>query len=1043
VRRLASGLVFVLAAPLLAVVPLDAVPGAVTGAITGGTAKAHPVTPALHNVSVPAPSGLLHSATVGGRSTNSYSEDTDPFSMISASWDRGSLATEASLQVQTRSAGTWSSWHDLDASDSGPDAGTPDARSAVTAEHGKVVSDGVWVGSANGARADAVRVRVVGGGALPAGLQLSLIDPGTSAADAHPGGTESGAVAHAATQMPQIYTRADWGADESLRSRNPGCGTPQYTDTIKVGFVHHTATTNDYTPDPVPALLRAIYADHVLSNGWCDIGYNFVIDKFGRIWEGRYGGMDQPVLGAHTGGFNTDSFGVSLLGNYETQRSNGTTPPPAMLDALESLLAWKLGMYGRDALGTTTLTSAGGPDTRYPAGQVVTFNVIAGHRDAGDTLCPGNEVYSRLPQIRSATEMDMLGAALVGPKVAADFSPDDGDVVVTAGMLSPGTWRLDVKNGAGALVRTLTGSGSSVNAVWDRTDSSGAQVPNGPYRLTLSSTQNGIDAIPWSANIVLGRSIGAINQAFSGAPGSLTVQGWVLRDRTATSTSVRVKVDGGYNGTVIADMPRDDVASHYPQWGRYHGYDVTVPAAPGTQHVCVYGVNAGIPDTELDCRSVDVAAPARAATDPAGNPFGSLDAANVTAPGTVAIRGWTLDPDTHGGVNTDAYVDGHPNKRMVADDPRGDIGRTFAGFGDRHGFSATLHMAGGSHQICTYGINVGFGSGNPALACRQVSLPTGPPYGSVDAVHMTGIGQVMVRGWAIDPDTVDPVRVDMYVDGKGAASMTADADRPDVARIYSMYGPAHGFQTTLKLSGGTHQVCVFAINLGPGGNTLMSCQSVTLPTGPPVGSYDVAQMTAPGQVLVRGWALDPDSADPVRIDFYVDGKGFTSVQADGARPDIAGIYPLYGPDHGFQTALKLPGGKHQICAFAINLGPASSNPLLGCRTVTLPTGTPFGAFDSAKASGSGQVAVRGWAIDPDTAGPIRVDFYIDGKGAASLTANADRPDIAAAFPGYGQAHGFAGTLKTTPGKHEVCAYAINVGGGAPNLKLGCLPFTAS
>ncbi len=1045
---------------MLAVAPIGSPGGGgLLGALTAVVASAppapHAVAPSVQKLQIPdiATAHPAVSSAVGGASGSAagsasgsaassasggdFSQDTQPFSMISASWDDGSLAQGAHVQVETRAGGQWSDWTDLDRTDSAPDKGSTDA-AAVAAEGRKTSTDGVWVGDADG-----VRVRVTGG-AVPAGLQLTLINPGSSAADAAvvSAKTPSG-VAHAATAQPPIHPRADWGADESLRSHNPGCGTPQYSPTIKVGFVHHTVTTNDYTPDQVPGLLRAIYADHVLSNGWCDIGYNFVIDKFGGIWEARYGGINQAVLGAHTGGFNADSFGVSLLGNFDTTSPNGTQPTAVMINSLEQLLAWKLGMYGRDPTGTTTLVSAGGSYTNFRYGQTVTLNVISGHRDVDPTTCPGQAVYDQLPAIRIATNIDMLGAALVDPKVANDLSPNGGPVVVTSGLLQPGTWQLSVADASGAVVRTISGSGDPGNplqASWDRTNDSGVTVPNGSYKLTLTSTQNGIDAIPWTATVVLGRTVGAVNQSFGSGPGRLTVQGWAIRDGATGFGSIRVVVAGGFVGTFYADLPRSDVATSYPAWGLYHGFDATVPASPGAHLVCVYGVNPGIADTKLACNDVDVAGPDRAATDAAENPFGALDGLAVPAPGKLVVHGWAIDPDTRGGVRTDLYVDGHGAASLTADQSRPDVARAYAGYGDRHGFSTTLSLPGGTHQICAFGIDVGAGSGNPAISCKSVTLPTGPPRGSYDIATMTGLGQVLVRGWAYDPDTVDPIRIDFYADGHGLTSVQADGARPDIAALYPMYGANHGFQTTVKLGGGTHSICAFAINVAGGGNTLLGCHTVSLPTGPPTGVYDAATVTAPGQVQLRGWALDPDTADPVRVDVYVDGLGATSVQATDNRPDIARAFPLYGADHGFHTSLKLSGGTHSICAFAINVA-GGSNTLLGCHTVTLPTGSVYGSFDSATAVGPGQVEVRGWALDPDTVDPVRVDFYVDGKGNSSATADANRPDIAKAFPLYGAARGFDKTLAVASGKHQVCAYAINVGGGAPNTLLACKAVT--
>ena len=86
---------------------------------------------------------------------------------------------------------------------------------------------------------------------------------------------------------------------------------------MKAGFIHHTVNANTYTSAQVPALLRGIYAYHTQSRGWRDIGYNYLVDRFGRIWEGRYGGVGSPVVGAHTLGYNEVSFAMSAIGNFD------------------------------------------------------------------------------------------------------------------------------------------------------------------------------------------------------------------------------------------------------------------------------------------------------------------------------------------------------------------------------------------------------------------------------------------------------------------------------------------------------------------------------------------------------------------------------------------------------------------------------------------------------------------------------------------------------------------------------------------------------
>jgi hypothetical protein len=189
---------------------------------------------------------------------------------------------------------------------------------------------------------------------------------------------------------PKIVTRSGWGADETLREAGF-----VYTDSVKVAFVHHTASGNNYTCAQAPSVIRSIYRYHVVSNGWRDIGYNFLVDKCGTIYEGRAGGIDKPVLGAHTLGFNSDSMGVAVLGTY----SGDTKPSAQTLDGVGALAAWKLGLYGMDPRGTAYLVSGGG--NLYPKGEKARLNVLSGHRDGYATDCPGVQLYGRLSTIRS------------------------------------------------------------------------------------------------------------------------------------------------------------------------------------------------------------------------------------------------------------------------------------------------------------------------------------------------------------------------------------------------------------------------------------------------------------------------------------------------------------------------------------------------------------------------------------------------------------------------------------------------------------------
>ena len=191
-------------------------------------------------------------------------------------------------------------------------------------------------------------------------------------------------------QPPNIISRAQWGADESMR-----CPNTVYDNGVRAGVVHHTAGSNDYEPQDSAAIVRSIYAYHTRTLGWCDIAYNALVDKYGQVFEGRAGGMTRPVEGAHTGGFNEDTWGVAMLGDFDV-----VPPTPIQLRTVGRLLGWRLGMDHVDPRGTVVLTSAGGSFTHFPAGATPTLPTIFTHRDVGNTDCPGNAAYAVMDQIR-------------------------------------------------------------------------------------------------------------------------------------------------------------------------------------------------------------------------------------------------------------------------------------------------------------------------------------------------------------------------------------------------------------------------------------------------------------------------------------------------------------------------------------------------------------------------------------------------------------------------------------------------------------------
>ncbi|QNP72333.1 N-acetylmuramoyl-L-alanine amidase [Streptomyces roseirectus] len=326
--------------------------------------------------------------------------DVRPFSLLGVVWDDPAAHLDAAVQARTRAAGTdtWSDWQDLEthADDHGADPGTPEHDTARL--HGGTAP--LWVGDSDG-----VEVRIQPGTAVPAGLRAELVDPGTTDApvvgpprararlNAPAAGTVVPELARTLPHggpRPRIVTRKGWGADEKLREKKFS-----YTKSVKAAFVHHTATGNRYRCSQAASVIRGIYRYHVKSMGWKDIGYNFLVDKCGNIYEGRAGGVTRPVLGAHTLGFNGNSVGIAVIGTYGAAR-----PAAAAVKAVARLSAWKLGIYGVNPRGTTYLKSAGG--NLYRKGKNVRLNVISGHRDGFATDCPGRQLYGKLGAARSS-----------------------------------------------------------------------------------------------------------------------------------------------------------------------------------------------------------------------------------------------------------------------------------------------------------------------------------------------------------------------------------------------------------------------------------------------------------------------------------------------------------------------------------------------------------------------------------------------------------------------------------------------------------------
>ncbi len=342
-------------------------------------------------------------ASAGGDDEEAVSgaETVRGFGSVGVTWDGADEMDhdEILIEVRTLDGTLWSPWQEMHYDD----AHSPEV---APGEDYRAGTDAVVVGDV-----DDVQVRATTRGAeLPSDMRLSIVDPGRTTgpkrqepaidtarlssagtseqppapepvpAAPDPAVTTDPAASTVAVTapQPQIFSRAQWGADERMRDKR----SLRY-GTVKAGFVHHTVNANDYSADQVPAIIRGIYAYHTQSRGWSDVGYNFLVDRFGRIWEGRYGGVDRAVVGAHTLNYNEQSFAMSAIGNFETAQ-----PSSELLDAYGRLFAWKLGLHGVPA-SKSGITMNG-----------KSFRAINGHRDAGSTACPGRHLYAKLGTIR-------------------------------------------------------------------------------------------------------------------------------------------------------------------------------------------------------------------------------------------------------------------------------------------------------------------------------------------------------------------------------------------------------------------------------------------------------------------------------------------------------------------------------------------------------------------------------------------------------------------------------------------------------------------
>ena len=435
-----------------------------------------------------------------------------PFTLVGVTW-QGAIDATSTFQVRIREVGNWTTWQEL--------VWSEDHSAEASEEQGaRFGTDPLITG-----KSDAIEVRLLNStGELPQDLRVilsnseatiqdkNLISPRNLATNVEPYVTSpQGAV----VARPRIISRAEWGANESWRDADAAMGTK-----ILAGFMHHTASTNSYSPSEGPAQMRSLYSYYTKGLHYKDMAYSFLVDRYGNIYEGRSGcprvltrpcdGPSLPAVGAHTAAMNVNTFAVSVIGNYQTAKPSAQNLE-SIIDGVSAIMAWKIAPYGLKPDGFSDVPV--GPDpqdqSRYSEGDLAHILTISGHRDVGRTVCPGQYLYPSLPAIRARINELLKPAvqdALVSPS-ALDVA-DETSVTLSAYVPAGSEWSMQVFDATG-VTNLFTESGTaqfngSVTSVWNRKDEAGLLVPSGKYKASISLLVNGVRLPAAVSTIVVG-----------------------------------------------------------------------------------------------------------------------------------------------------------------------------------------------------------------------------------------------------------------------------------------------------------------------------------------------------------------------------------------------------------------------------------------------------------------------------------------------------------------------------------------------------------
>lgn len=462
------------------------------------------------------------------------------------------------------------------------------------------------------------------------------------------------------------------------------------------------------------------------------------------------------------------------------------------------------------------------------------------------------------------------------------------------------------------------------------------------------------------------------------AHGGIAVKGWVVDgDAWTAPVTVRVTIDSATT-VLTASRPNSGVPANWPTRGSAHGFAALIPTTQGAHRVCITAKSIGAGrDNSLGCRSVTLDE----------RPSGHVDVLAQQS-GRLRIQGWTYDPDSpKSPLRVTLTIDGH-SSALLANRSRPDVAKTHPSAGALHGFDVTRTLAEGIHTVRIVAGNIDLGS-DRTMANRSVRLNF-TPSASMVSLTATSTG-VRAQGWAIDPDTTQPIKARLTAAGTTSKLATANHQGPRGAQY-----PGRNFGEYLTLRSGTHTVCAVGVNVLYGTHdSAASCRTITLALSPH-GHYDTAARVAgSNSIRITGWAFDWDTSRSIPVAVSLDGKPLPNLTANVSRPDVSRAYPGASSTHGFSATLATTEGEHRVCTAARNVS-GGKDVFLGCKIVNAVHPVAPGAPRTVKATGGYQAATVTWTRPVSDGGAPWTKYIVmasAGGRSATVGATATRATV--------------------------------------------------